>query len=100
MVIGTNFGAASELIVAVDLLHKGYEVYRAVVHTTSCDLAMGKRGGPLWRVEVKTALPSFKRDGTPRLGTQPNWGYFDVLAYVHTDGRIVYRPALEELVTG
>lgn len=46
-------GTLAELRVAVDLLLKGYEVFRAVSSACSCDLAILKNG-KLLRVEVKT----------------------------------------------
>src|SRR5277367_3349367 len=46
-------GAASELRVAVDLFYKGYEVFRALAHTCSCDLLAIKDEKTV-RVEVKT----------------------------------------------
>lgn len=47
-------GAISELVVAVDLLRKGYEVFRALSVNASCDLAIIK-DGVLLRIEVRTA---------------------------------------------
>lgn len=46
-------GAAGELIVCVDLLSKGWEVFRAVSPQCSCDL-VAHRAGELVRVEVRT----------------------------------------------
>jgi hypothetical protein len=46
-------GALHELLVAADLLRRGYEVFRAVSQAASCDLAVLKEGH-LLRVEVTT----------------------------------------------
>lgn len=46
-------GAASEMIVCVDLINKGWEVFRAVSPASPCDLLI-MRDGELLRVEVKT----------------------------------------------
>lgn len=46
-------GALSELVAAVDLMKRGYAVFRALSPDCSCDLAIVK-DKELWRVEVKT----------------------------------------------
>lgn len=56
-------GAVSELVVCADLLKRGYEVFRAVSPSCSCDLAILKEG-KLHRVEVRTATTYEKKDGT------------------------------------
>lgn len=50
-------GAAGELLATVDMIAKGYEVFRAVSPSTSCDL-IALKDGKLYRVEVRTGLPS------------------------------------------
>ncbi len=52
MTRGTN-GAASELIASVDLLKRGYAVFRAVSPHCPCDL-VAMRDGVCLRVEVRT----------------------------------------------
>jgi len=49
----STVGAVAELRVAADLLNRGYEVFRALSPSTSCDLAVLK-DGILHRVEVRT----------------------------------------------
>ncbi len=46
-------GAISELAVAVDLMYRGFEVFRALSPASSCDLIIYRDGKAL-RVEVKT----------------------------------------------
>lgn len=46
-------GALAELLVAADLMARGYEVFRAVSPSASCDLTALKDGLSL-RVEVRT----------------------------------------------
>ena len=58
--VGT-VGAIQELKVAVDLMSKGYEVFRAMSPHSSCDLAV-LRSGKLYKLEVRTAY--LKSDGT------------------------------------
>ena len=50
-------GAIGELTICVDLLSKGYEVFRSVSPTSSCDLAILK-DGKLLKVEVRTGYRS------------------------------------------
>jgi len=48
-----TIGAIGELMVSADLLMKGYEVFRSVSATCSCDLAILKNGKFL-RIEVRS----------------------------------------------
>jgi len=55
MLVGTGTqGAIGELVVCVDLLRRGYDVYRAMSPSCPCDLVAIK-DGVTYRVEVKTA---------------------------------------------
>ena len=80
-------GALSELIVSSDLMAKGYEVYRALSPSSSCDLIVIVDKKPL-RVEVRTG---YKRlDGSlSASGRGSIEGKYDVLAVV-VGGEIVY----------
>lgn len=51
-----NIGTIQELKVCIDLLIKGYEVFKSVSYSASCDLLIRKRGrnDTLQSVEVKT----------------------------------------------
>lgn len=71
-------GTVSELRVCVDLLSKGYEVFRAVSPSCSCDLAI-LRDGRLLRVEVKTCR--LRIDGSQANGPIPHRA--DILARVY-----------------
>jgi len=83
-------GAIGELRVSMDLLIKGFEVFRAVSPSCSCDLAI-LRNGILLRVEVRTGYE------IPKTGkmvfNQVKNNKADVLAIVLRD-RIVYQPDL------
>ncbi len=70
-------GAIGELRVGLDLLMKGYEVFRALSPCCSCDLAILK-DKKLFRVEVKTAY----RTRTGISYSKPKLGKYDVLALV------------------
>lgn len=80
-------GTINELRVCVDLLLKGYEVFRSVSSMCSCDLAILK-DGKLLRLEVKTGyyLTNMKL-GKPQIRGQK----FDILAIVTRD-KIHYQP--------
>ena len=86
----TTIGSISEYTAAVDLSLRGYEVFKNISHTGSCDLlVLGDKAGPL-RVEVTTAR-----------GIQENSVYihkkryidtlkYDILAIVDLFGGIQY----------
>jgi hypothetical protein len=81
-------GAVSELRVAADLMERGYEVFRALSPSCSCDIAVLK-DGRLLRIECRTGrylkeCRYFK--STQRLRA-------DVLAVILHD-KIVYEPDL------
>ena len=86
-------GAVGEYRVVVDLLLKGFEVFKAVSPACSCDLAILKEG-KLLRIEVKTGkYTSYEGDSV----------YFDkarvkadILAIVLHD-KIIYQPSIEKL---
>jgi len=81
-------GAISELIVSVNLLQKGYEVYRALSPACSCDLAIFRKG-TLLQIEVRTGYRN-KLNGkieTKRRHTA------DILAIV-VNGDVIYEPDL------
>jgi len=54
-------GAISELIVATELMKNGYEIYRAISPSSSCDL-LGLKGGKLYSFEVRTGYHNKKKD--------------------------------------
>ncbi len=55
-------GAAGEMVVIADLLHRGYEVWRAVSGQAACDLVT-EIDGKLYKVEVRSVARQI--DGTP-----------------------------------
>ena len=80
-------GAISELKVGADLLGKGFEVFRALSPSCSCDLAI-LRDGRLVRVEVTTG----HRSSTGRVIHPSKINRYDLLAVVLSDGTIHYDP--------
>lgn len=87
-----NTGAISELRVAVDLLSKNFEVFRALSPHCSCDLAVLK-DGKLLRIEVRTGRAA--GNGKSMFWTKPKKDKtrYDIFAVVLED-RILYTPQL------
>lgn len=83
-----------EMIVAVDLLRKGYDVYRSLTAGGLCDLVVVDRtNGKCTRLEVKSA--SVWRTG--RVSHSPTGrNSFDALALVFKDGSVEYRPPIQD----
>ena len=81
-------GAISELRVSVDLLAKGYEVFRALSPSCSCDLAVMK-DSKLLRIEVRTAY----RGKSNNIITRRSRFKADHFALV-LPSEIVYEPEL------
>ena len=81
-------GAVSEMRVTIDLTERGYEVFKSINPSCSCDIAILKNGS-LLRVEVTTGR--FKPNGGL---LYPNHAKdnFDILAIVLPSGEINYIP--------
>lgn len=83
-------GAVGEMVVCVDLLRQGFEVFRAVSPSCSCDL-IALRDKHSWRVEVKQAQ---RNEITGKVAVNlPNRERCDVLASV-IGNEVVYDPEL------
>lgn len=87
-------GAISELRVAVDLLARGYNVFRALSPASPCDLAILK-DNKLLRVEVRTCHISITDKLYRSKGKRDDPNNIDIYAWVLHD-RIIYEPELEE----
>jgi len=85
-----TIGAINELIVCVDLMSKGCEVFRAVSPASPCDLAVLKNK-KLFRVEVTSG---YIKDGKI-ISNKKLDDRHDVLATV-VNGKILYEP--EQLI--
>jgi hypothetical protein len=90
-----EIGAIGELFVCADLLGKGYEVFRSVSPTCSCDLVIFD-GCSLLRVEVRTGCRSMddriRYSGSTRA---------DVMAvYVPSEKLVIYCPELHGVYRG
>lgn len=88
-------GAIAELIVCADLLKRGFEVFRSVSPSCSCDLAIMK-DKKLVRVEVTTGYVT--AGGKITHPKQPqHFHKFDLLAvYVTALGTVNYVPPLDD----
>jgi len=86
-------GAISELRVAIDLLAKGYDVFRALSPACPCDLAILK-DSQLLRVEVRTGYTSISGNIYRSSITGKDATKIDLYAWVLPD-KIVYEPELE-----
>lgn len=86
-----SVGAAGELLVASDLLMKGFHVFRSLSPSCPCDLAI-LQDGTLLRIEVTTA--HWARGGKLQSPKKDNERY-DVIAYIMRSSReIIYDPPL------
>ena len=85
-------GAIAELAVSADLMRRGFEVFRALSPSSSCDLlAIRQPGLPPVKIEVRSA--SRHVDG--KLGCAMQKIRADVLAqFVHQENAVVYSPEL------
>ena len=87
-------GALSELIISIDLLRRGYEVFRALSPSCSCDLAIFKNG-QLKRIEVRTGW--YTKTGKAAAVKLKERDKIDILAiYIRVDNSIHYLPELKD----
>ena len=82
-------GAISELFVAVDLMKRGYHVFRSLSSACPCDLAILKDDKTLIRVEVTTGR---KFNGKVMHNKLSKSARYDLLAVVIGDDEIYYTP--------
>jgi hypothetical protein len=88
-------GTIGELVVIIDLMKKGYHVYRNIVHSSYCDLAV-VNGKTLLRVEVKTGF--YSPTGLLCYPSCDKKDRYDHLAVWTKSGGLVYIPELPDLV--
>lgn len=88
----TITGSVSELVVSVDLMRKGYHVFRSMSPHSPCDLVVMK-SGVVQRIEVRTGTVNL--DGTytyPKHELEKH--QYDVLAVVIRGNEVIYTPGL------
>jgi len=88
-------GAISELRVAVDLMSKGYNVFRALSPSCPCDLAILK-DGQLLKIEVRTTYRTASGKIYRSVMGRDNPLNIDHYAWVLSD-KIVYEPPLPKI---
>ena len=84
-------GAIAELMVSCDLMRRGFELYRALSQSSSCDL-LALRGGVFYSVEVRSGQHTIKK------GVQyskQNIRAQIVAVVTHVDEEIHYFPPFE-----
>lgn len=84
----STIGAIHELAVCVDLMRRGFHVFRAQSPNCPCDLIC-LDGKDAKRIEVRTGRKT--DDGKPTNVSKPELGLFDILAVVMYDGEIIYQ---------
>lgn len=90
----SSIGAVGELKVCADLLIKGYEVFRAMSPSSSCDI-LALKNGRILRIEVRTAR-KIKTGEIQFPGTLKDVGRSDHFAAVGRN-EIHYFPPLETI---
>jgi hypothetical protein len=96
-----TIGAAHELLVAADLMFRGFAVFRAMSPACVCDLAIITPDRRLYRIEVTTGYYQPNGSITHSKKAAQQRGTFDILAVViKTNRSIVYEPLLETLNGG
>jgi hypothetical protein len=86
-------GAMSELRVCVDLMARGFHVYRAMSPSCPSDLVVWKERGRAIRIEVKTARKNMATGNIAYQSSKRN--VFEVICYVAFD-ELIYIPPVEE----
>lgn len=90
-----TIGAMNELLVAADLMKRGFDVFRALSPSCSCDLAVVK-DGTLLRIEVRTGWRN--KDGKLFKHSKKHYKEkYDVKAiFIKWEERIKYVPSLKK----
>ena len=96
-------GALSELLVAADLMAKGYEVFRALSPSCSCDL-IANNGKGLLRIECRTGsknpntgIYSFAKNGMHSKWDESVLDHYAAIYYTDKGYEIQYIPPLPEM---
>ena len=97
-----TMGAISEMAAAVDLMKRGYEVFRALSPASSCDLiALGSFGA--LRIEVRTGQRSlvtgkltFPRNGSGNKRSETDLDHYAVVVHHGVEVEVLYVPELRD----
>jgi hypothetical protein len=85
----SHIGAIGEHLVIVDLMKKGYEVFRAVSPGTTVDLIVQQTTDPTWLRRVEVTKGKRRKNGDLRWQPHKSTRY-DWLAVWEDDGTITY----------
>lgn len=100
LVPGT-IGAMHEMVVAVDLMRRGFHVYRALSPACPCDLVVYSPAGVGYRVEVRTHVRMASGATSPSyMNKKRDPGRQDCFALVTHDQEITYIPDITQEVVG
>jgi hypothetical protein len=94
LVTGT-VGALHELMVACDLMRRGFALFRALSPSCSCDMVM-LSGGKAIRIEVTTGY--YNEFHQKVVHPNKDESRFDLLAVVHPNG-IYYKPDISQFTS-
>lgn len=84
-------GALHELLVAIELMRRGWHVFRALSPACPCDLVVYQDPDTIIRIQVRTASRR-PRGGVYASLKKSDVGQHDVLALVTHDGEILFDP--------
>lgn len=85
-----TMGAMSELQVSIDLMNRGYEVYRALSPASSSDI-LAIKNGKIFDIEVRTGILGLNgRMSYPKTNIRANY----VAVYMRKNNEIYYFPEL------
>lgn len=88
----SSVGAAHEMIVAADLIKRGFDVYRSVSASSRADIII-VHGARMLRVEVTTGVRNMGRNPKRPFSWPPKVAaHHDILAVVLHPGTIHYSP--------
>ena len=82
-------GTIAELMVSVDLMKKGYEVFRALSPSCSCDILILKNNKVI-KIEVRTGYEGEKTFSYPKNNIKAE----QVAVVLHRSNKIIYIPPL------
>lgn len=84
---------ANEMLVAIDLLQRGYEVYRSAFPAQSCDMLVRTPDAPAdYHLRIEVTSGNYTGSGT-LVHPERDPSKYDVMAVV-ANGKITYKPEL------
>lgn len=87
-------GAMSEYLAAVEMLRRGWYVFRSMSPSCPWDMVVALPDGRLFKIEVKSAV--IERGTLYRGPLGPHNKGYDAVCYVTDDGIVVFEPPVED----